>query len=278
MVVVRLRCEGAEALQVHLKVLGWRHQSSSATRTRRDAAARAFGGGGGSATRAHPRTATKAHRHSDNTTDKGRRAKAAAGRMHHVAHNVAIRRRPGNPFAFIVRDAQSSGTYVELGAFDGLLNANTAMFEACFNYRGLLIEANPTNFLALKAHGSKRPRSTLVHSAVCDDDSGDGIVNVTQQGGQVSGDTTEMSRYNKVRNRHHLRIHKTSTANLLGGLVAVPCRPLRTLMAKADLHAVGDDRTSADVLSLDVEGAEGIGPADSRPFCLSIRYHRDGRH
>ena len=75
------------------------------------------------------------------------------------------------------------GTYVELGAFDGLLNANTAMFEACFNYRGLLIEANPTNFLALKAHGSKRPRSTLVHSAVCDDDSGDGIVNVTQQGG-----------------------------------------------------------------------------------------------
>ena len=56
------------------------------------------------------------------------------------------------------------GTYVEIGALDGLDASNTLMLERCFNWKGLLIEGNPANFGRLKASGRT---ATMVHSAVC---------------------------------------------------------------------------------------------------------------
>ena len=45
------------------------------------------------------------------------------------------------------------GTFVEIGAFDGVNLSNTYMLERCYDWRGLLIEANPENF--------RRPRGGL---------------------------------------------------------------------------------------------------------------------
>ena len=53
------------------------------------------------------------------------------------------------------RNGTGNGTFVELGAFDGMEAANTLVLEKCFGWRGLLIEANPSNFARL----AKAPRT-----------------------------------------------------------------------------------------------------------------------
>lgn len=44
------------------------------------------------------------------------------------------------------RLALGTGSFVELGALDGVTGSNTIIFERCLGWRGLLIEANPSNF------------------------------------------------------------------------------------------------------------------------------------
>ena len=39
-----------------------------------------------------------------------------------------------------------SGSFVELGAYDGVTHSNSYMLERCFGWRGVLIEASPSNF------------------------------------------------------------------------------------------------------------------------------------
>ena len=59
----------------------------------------------------------------------------------------------------------SGGTFVELGALDGERFSNTYLLEHCFNWSGLLIEAQPSN--AAQLMRSNRPRAVKLHSAVC---------------------------------------------------------------------------------------------------------------
>ena len=47
------------------------------------------------------------------------------------------------------------------------------MLERCFGWRGVLIEASPRNFQRLEKAG--RTKSKLVHSAVCKEESIDGL-------------------------------------------------------------------------------------------------------
>ena len=54
------------------------------------------------------------------------------------------------------------GTFVELGALNGHTYSNTLMLERCFNFTGLLIEANPHNFARLN---SSRRAAAKVHWA-----------------------------------------------------------------------------------------------------------------
>ncbi len=44
------------------------------------------------------------------------------------------------------------GTFVELGAFDGLHETNSRFYEACLGWEGLLIEGNPSVYERLKGH------------------------------------------------------------------------------------------------------------------------------
>jgi len=133
-----------------------------------------------------------------------------------------------------------SGSFVEIGANDGVYLSNTFVLERCFNWTGLLIEANPANFKKLERntqgpHG--RHRSKAIHSAVCERA---GTVRVTVGGGVTAGVVEDMSETFKQR---YLKRNKGNRT------VAVPCNRMDELMSQAGfLHTT--------FLSLDAEGAE----------------------
>ena len=128
------------------------------------------------------------------------------------------------------------GTFVELGALDGLRWSNTRVLEACYDWKGLLIEANPRNFELLQRSGR---RAKKIHSAICAD--GVGFAEVTVDGDAVAGEVGVMT-------AAHVR--KWTTRGLLTNRTTpVPCTSLSHIMASAGVSRV-------DFLSLDVEGAE----------------------
>lgn len=143
-----------------------------------------------------------------------------------------------------------AGTFVEIGALDGVQFSNTFILERCFNWTGLLVEGNPRNFRELNA--SSR-RAHKVHSAVCNRTLGH--VHMTARGGSVSAQLETMSethrqRYGWSRRQWHS--------------VAVPCSPLASLMA----NAAG--MYGAHFLSVDVEGAEDIVLQTVDAACFAV--------
>ena len=73
------------------------------------------------------------------------------------------------------------GVFVELGALDGRQYSNTIVLEQCFNWRGVLVEANPSNFARLL---QSRRRAVCIHSAVCAE--ANVSINVTIDGGVMA--------------------------------------------------------------------------------------------
>ena len=119
------------------------------------------------------------------------------------------------------------------GAFDGESGSQTILLERCFGWRGLLLEANPTNYAQIAS--KHRDRATVVHSAVC---SQRGTVQIGNASSTVTGIEGIMS-----------RSHQTKWRRVQGTSVTVPCAPLRELMVESNFPKV-------TFLSLDVEGAE----------------------
>lgn len=58
-------------------------------------------------------------------------------------------------FSSAFQETGSSGTYVEVGAYNGRAESNTRFFDECLGWNGLLIEANPKIYKALVRN---RPR------------------------------------------------------------------------------------------------------------------------
>ena len=130
------------------------------------------------------------------------------------------------------------GTFVELGALDGVTGSNTYALEKCLNWKGLLIEANPESYAKLQVSGRKAAK---VHSAVCPRP---GYVNVTAHGSVFAGMPSEMSAaYIRSWGRQIPQRH---------AVVEVPCRSLTSLMQDNGLPS------GAEFLSLDVQGAEEL--------------------
>jgi FkbM family methyltransferase len=148
------------------------------------------------------------------------------------------------------------GTFVELGAFDGLTLSNTLLLESCYNWTGLLIEASPSNYkkLSSPAVARVRRRSSKVHSAICA--GGSGTVNFTKRGGPVSAQRDLMT---ELQANSWASLIKKGTDHLES--TPVPCRPLSSIMDSSGL-------TKVDFLSLDVEGAEAVvlGTVDPSRF------------
>lgn len=105
------------------------------------------------------------------------------------------------------------GVFIELGALDGQQFSNTMMLERCFGWRGMLIEANPTNFAKLN---TSCRAAALLSSAICKDK---GTVRMSLDGAATSGELGYLTR----------RRSKKRAARA----VDVQCEPLSTLMARA---------------------------------------------
>jgi hypothetical protein len=109
------------------------------------------------------------------------------------------------------------GTFVELGALDGIMGSNTYMLEKCFNWTGVLIEGNEENFKRL----SQSDRSSVkVHSSVC---LSEGTINMTRGGGGTAANVAAMGPTIK---QDYSFLHTTAT-------VAVRCRPLANILEDA---------------------------------------------
>lgn len=52
-------------------------------------------------------------------------------------------------FAAALKETGTSGTYVEVGAYNGRVESNTRFFHECLGWQGLLIDANPKIYNAL---------------------------------------------------------------------------------------------------------------------------------
>jgi FkbM family methyltransferase len=58
---------------------------------------------------------------------------------------------------------KKNGTYIELGALDGILYSNTKFFEDTLNWSGILIEPHPDKFILLQQN---RPNNYLFNNLV----------------------------------------------------------------------------------------------------------------
>ena len=127
-----------------------------------------------------------------------------------------------------------AGTFVEIGANDGMHMSNTWMLERCFNWNGLLVEASPPTFGRLQQSNRS---AAMLHSATC---SQGGTVNFTTTDGPFS--VLNMA-VNQVDDKFLRRWAKhVDTART----VAVPCSPLGELMSRQRLERV-------NFLSLDTQ-------------------------
>jgi FkbM family methyltransferase len=139
------------------------------------------------------------------------------------------------------------GSFVEIGALDGVTFSNTIALERCLGWRGLLIEGNPANYKELARSGRL---SRMVHSAVC---SGVGEVEFTENGGAVAGQLSTLAASH--REEWGAKQGKTS--------VMVKCESLDSIMDEAGFG-------NATFFSLDVEGAEELVLANVRPQRFSV--------
>ena len=144
------------------------------------------------------------------------------------------------------RAKSSVGVFVEIGALDGKQFSNTLMLEKCFDWQGVLVEANPKNFAKLNVSGR---RAHLVQSAVCSAGGGQKTVRFSLDGSETAGEFERLTS-----KRQALRRSRT---------VDVPCKPLSVILSE---HGFA----GADFLSLDVEGAEDKVLATVSPDAFTV--------
>ena len=150
-----------------------------------------------------------------------------------------------------------NGTFLELGALDGVKYSNSHMFETRLKWHGVLIEANPSVIGRLRR---ARPNARVIHSAVCSH--AQTVQYCFNTGAPAVDGIREFMAPNFV-----AQWHKASKC------MPVDCQPLSTLLPVSITHL--------DFFSLDVEGGEAEVLA-SFPFdriSLSVVFaEADGRN
>eukprot|EP00669_Euglena_mutabilis_P010604 TRINITY_DN5335_c0_g1_i1.p1 TRINITY_DN5335_c0_g1~~TRINITY_DN5335_c0_g1_i1.p1 ORF type:complete len:273 (-),score=50.91 TRINITY_DN5335_c0_g1_i1:108-905(-) len=132
----------------------------------------------------------------------------------------------------------TEGTFVEIGALDGITFSNTFYLERCQSWRGILIEASQVNFVKLLRNQNERPRSLLKYSAVCP--SSKSFV-------KFSNDTGSLGASNSNRGGAQSDMPRGFMAWSGNDQISVPCQPMKALLRPLK---------HVDFWSLDVEGAE----------------------
>jgi FkbM family methyltransferase len=137
---------------------------------------------------------------------------------------------------------QRRGTFVELGAFDGLSQSNTAWLETNRGWRGILVEAIPEAYAQCVRN---RPLATVVHCACVAADYSEPTVEMIYAG--------LMSIVRGARSSDEADDAWVSLGEEIQQLERYTCKvPARTLSSVLDQHRLG----CVDLLSIDVEGYE----------------------
>ncbi len=135
---------------------------------------------------------------------------------------------------------ERSGTFVELGAFDGVTQSNTLYFERR-GWRGVLIEPTPAAFAECREN---RPLAQVFNCACVDQANAGKNVRMTAVGlmSIVDGTRDQDTENEWVERGEQLQQLQSET-------VVVPSRTLSDVLIEAGISSV-------DLLSLDVEGGE----------------------
>jgi len=124
----------------------------------------------------------------------------------------------------------SAGTYVEIGAFNGIQESNTHFFDKCLGWEGLLVEGNPTNYQSVLENREFAHKMSF--APTCD--------------GMDPNATVQFSRYPMT--NAGLKGHAKTYD--LKPMVDVPCGPFTPVLG--DIF----NGRPINFFSLDVEGAE----------------------
>jgi hypothetical protein len=135
------------------------------------------------------------------------------------------------------------GTYLEMGAFDGIRYSNTHLFNKALDWKGLLIEAGPFAFHNLTQN---RPNElAVVHAAVCKE--GKKTLHYVEPEKKWLGVVGGIWEFSTPSFRQQWWNGVT-----IEQAIPIQCMPLRTIIEE---NIVGSP-AYFDIFSLDVEGAE----------------------
>jgi hypothetical protein len=171
------------------------------------------------------------------------------------------------------------GTYIEMGALDGIRYSNSYVFHEAFDWKGLLIELKPKSYESLKKN---RPNElAAVHAAVCADDEDE---DNEEDGGSTTGPRTKTVHFydsggdatagvweftapsfrdkwwgpNVSLERDTTPIDCRSLAHIIREEVVVPKRKMHwySSSSRGNSSDADDGRSFFDFFSLDCEGCE----------------------
>lgn len=137
---------------------------------------------------------------------------------------------------FFKTPSKYNGTFIEVGAADGVRASNTYFFEQFLGWKGLLIEGATENFLQLFANG-RRPHSVKTYSAICHERGTTKFVG----DGMAAAAVEDMT-------RHHIESWGRHFKSL--SIYNVPCNTMKELVRKASIPK------TVDLMSIDIEGGE----------------------
>ena len=134
------------------------------------------------------------------------------------------------------------GTYIEMGALDGIRYSNSLFFNQALDWKGLLIEADPNNYKKL-VDNRKNELVTPIHAAVCDKKQD--VHWVSRAWGGPTAGILEFAP------KHFQEIWWDE--KMISRAPVIKCLPLNDIVHNASVER--DGRAFFDFFSLDVEGA-----------------------
>jgi FkbM family methyltransferase len=160
----------------------------------------------------------------------------------------------------------SPGVYLEVGANDGLVQSNSLALEQKLGWQGILIEASPKAFDALKVN---RPGNYLAHAALVDRDFqgtsvvGDFALGTPRGKMTMAGDVQRLGPKEMVG-----ALYKQIGKRVRGEMVEVPAKTMDSVLRDSPFQQL-------DFVSLDVEGhevgvLEGCDLAGNPPSAMLI--------
>jgi len=131
-----------------------------------------------------------------------------------------------------------NGTYIEMGALDGIRYSNTFVFNKMFHWRGILVELSPTNYEKLVKN--RQEEIANVNAAVC--------ANRGKVHWYLSRSAATSGIWEFTSESYRTKWWKNATFN---DTVPIKCSPLQDI-----LEEVAPEHSFFDIFSLDVVGGE----------------------